>query len=78
MEPICWAGLVGVIAIAAAIGGLLKGSCKHSSCDCDTKKESGVVNESPVAKDSTSVKESTSPVTGIDAKKEKAINDLIK
>jgi hypothetical protein len=63
MEPICWAGLVGIVAIAAAIGGLLKGSCKNSvsSCGCGSKQET------PVAKD-----------PNVDEKKEKAIDDLIK
>ena len=43
MEPICWAGIVGVIAIAAAIGSMLKGPCK-------TKKETPpTVDNSPVA-----------------------------
>jgi len=79
MEPICWLGIAGAIAIGAAICSMFKGPCKHSSCNCDdTKKEIKEVNESPVVKDSTQVKESTAPSTGIDEKKEKAINDLIK
>ena len=66
MEPVCWAGIVGIIAIGAVIGGFFKGSCKNSSCGCGAKE------------DSTKVKESSASGTGVDEKKEKAINDLIK
>lgn len=68
MEPICWAGLVGVIAITAAVVSMLKGSC-----GCESKKEAPAVKEP-----TTQAKQSSAPVTGIDDKKEKAINDLIK
>lgn len=62
MEPVCWAGIAGVIAIAVAVGSLFKGSCKHSesSCGCHTQKKEDV------------------PGSPVDAKKEKAIDDLTK
>ena len=73
MEPVCWAGIVGIVAIAAIIGGYFKGSCKNSgsseggsSCGCQSKKEE------------LQAKQSSAPAAGIDDKKEKAINDLIK
>jgi len=69
MEPICWAGIVGVVAIAAVIGSFFKGSCKNSngsSCGCGSKAQP------------TQSKEKGSLASGIDDKKEKAINDLIK
>ena len=79
MEPICWAGLVGVIAITAAVVGLFKGTCQNANssgcgttCDCDSKKSSTVV------KDSTQVKENNVSAPGVDESKEKAINDLLK
>ena len=77
MEPICWLGIAGAIAIGAAICGMLKGSCKggNSSCGCETKEESAVNKESSPVKESTTPV--SGPVSGIDDKKEKAINDLI-
>ena len=72
MEPVCWAGIVGIVAIAAAIGGLFKGSCKSSSssgcgsCNRSSKKESSTLQEG------------AAPGAGLDEKKERAIDDLIK
>ena len=80
MEPVCWLGIAGIIGIGAALYGMLtKGSsCSGNTCDCATKKETPV-QESTEVNDSSEVKESkTAPVTGIDERKEKAINDLIK
>jgi len=65
MEPVCWLGIAGVVGIAAALCGIFSKSCK-GSCDCNTK------NEQPQAQ------QSGKPAAGIDEKKEKAINDLIK
>jgi len=68
MEPICWLGLAGIAGITAALCGIFSKSCKNSgsTCDCASKK------------DTAQGKESSAPVSGIDDKKEKAINDLIK
>ena len=68
MEPICWLGLAGIAGITAALCGIFSKSCKGSgsTCGCGTKK------------DTTQASESSAPVSGIDDKKETAINDLIK
>ena len=68
MEPICWTGIVGIVAIGAVICSFFKDPCKNhsSSCGCDSKK------------DSTQSKETSISVLGIDDKKEKEINDLTK
>ncbi len=69
MEPICWLGIAGIVGITAALCGMFSKSCKGSgsSCGCESKKDI----EQPTPK-------SSSTGTGIDDKKEKAINDLIK
>lgn len=73
MEPVCWLGIAGVVGIAVALCGMFSKSCKgsDSSCGCGTK------TDVPQAKDSAASKVSNVS-SGIDEKKEKAINDLIK
>ena len=63
MEPVCWVGIVGIVAIAAAVGSMFK-----KSCNCGAHH--GSSQEEVVKADASG--------SVVDAKKEKEIDDLVK
>ena len=64
MESICLVGLVGIVAVAAAVGAIISGLKKSSNSSCCNHSHPGPSQGCSDA--------------GIDDKKEKQINDLTK